>query len=136
VSNSKLFLDFPRQTRVLLSIKPQFASAILRGEKKYEFRRSIFSRQVDVVLVYATKPVQQVICEFDVVSIICEPLPALWRRTRRRAGIDEASFYGYFDGLDTGYAIVIGEVRSYDEPFSPVEKLGLRPPQSFIYLDS
>jgi predicted transcriptional regulator len=60
----------------------------------------------------------------------------LWRRTREYAGIDEALFYRYFDGLDYGHAIAIGEVRTYDAPFCPIEQLGLRPPQSFVYLDA
>jgi predicted transcriptional regulator len=84
---------------------------------------------------YVTAPVQRVVAEFDVVSIISEPLPRLWCCTREYAGIDEALFYRYFDGLHRGHAIAIGEVRVYDSPFSPVKQLGLKPPQSFVYLD-
>jgi len=127
--------DFRKQTCVLLSIRPPFAAAILQGEKKYEFRRTIFSRRVDVVLMYVTAPVQRVVAEFDVVSVISELLSRLWRRTSEYAGIDEALFYRYFDGLYRGHAIAIGEVRVYASPFCPVEQLGLRPPQSFVYLD-
>jgi predicted transcriptional regulator len=85
---------------------------------------------------YVTAPVQRVVAEFDVVSIISEPLQKLWRRTREYAGIDETLFYRYFDGLHRGHAIAIGELRVYGSPFCPVEQLGLRPPQSFIYLDA
>ena len=128
--------DCRNQTYALLSIKPQFAASILRGEKRYEFRRSVFSRQVDVVVVYATAPVQRVVVEFDVLSVITAPLTTLWERTHECAGIDEAVFYGYFEGLERGHAIAIGEVRVYDPPFCIVEELGLKPPQSFLYLDS
>lgn len=127
--------DSQKQTHVLLSIRPPFAEAILRGAKRYEFRRTIFSRRVDVVLMYVTAPVQKVVAEFDVVSVISEPLPRLWSRTRKYAGINEALFYRYFSGLQRGHAIAIGEVRLYISPFCPVEQLGLRPPQSFVYLD-
>lgn len=125
-----------KQTRALLSIRPRFADAILRGEKRYEFRRSVFSRQVDVVLVYVTAPVRLVVAEFDILSVITEPLEALWDRTHKYAGISETAFYNYFEGLDQGHAISIGEVRTYDPPFCLVERLGLKPPQSFLYLDS
>jgi predicted transcriptional regulator len=129
------FSDSPRQTRILLSIKPQYAAAILRGVKKYEFRRTIFSRRVDVVLLYVSTPVQRVVAEFDVLSVISKPLPMLWKKTGRYAGIDKASFFNYFKGHHIGHAIKIGEVRQYNEPFCPVKELGLMPPQSFSYLE-
>lgn len=134
MSNSRLFSDCQRVTRALLSIKPLFAAAILRGEKRYEYRRSIFSRQVDIVLVYVSSPVRRVVAEFDITAIITKTLPQLWQQTRKFAGIDESLFYKYFQGVEYGHAIAIGNVRLYDNPFCPVEAFGLRPPQSFIYL--
>ena len=125
---------FRNQTRALLSIRHPFATAILRGEKRYEFRRCIFSRHVDVVLVYVTKPVHQVVGEFDVLSIITASPGNLWRRTREYAGIDKAYFDQYFQGLERAHAIAIGDVRPYDVPFCPTERLGLRPPQCFAYV--
>jgi predicted transcriptional regulator len=118
-----------------LSIKPKFAYAILRGEKKYEFRRNIFARPVDVVLLYASVPVGRVVAEFDVRSIISQPLQTLWNRTKQFAGIGEDYFFRYFQGREYGHAIEIGEVRPYKNPFCPIERLGIRPPQSFSYID-
>jgi predicted transcriptional regulator len=74
------------------------------------------------------------VAEFDVLSVISEPLPTLWKKTGRYAGIDKTSFLNYFKGHDIGHAIKIGDVRKYNEPFCPVKELGLRPPQSFSYL--
>jgi len=136
VSNLRQYLNSQRQTRVLLSIKPQYAEAIMLGEKRFEFRRNIFSRQVDIITIYVTAPISKVVAEFDVLSIITESLPSLWQRTRKFAGINEAVFYQYFHGLNCGNAISIGEVRKYDAPFCPLERLKLRPPQSFAYIDS
>ena len=135
MSDSIKSSNFPNQTRILLSIKPQFAFAILHGQKKFEFRRNIFARQVDVILIYATAPIQRVVGEFDVSSIISEPVPVLWKRTREYAGIDETLFFEYFQGCNIGHAIEIGEVRAYSAPFCPVERFGLKPPQSFTYLN-
>lgn len=134
MTSLKPFLGSPSQSRVLLSIKPRYATAILRGTKKYEFRRTIFSRQVDVVLLYVSAPVRRVVAEFDVLSVISGPLSTLWRKTGRYAGIDKVSFFNYFEGLDKGHAIKIGEVRQYNEPFCPFKELGIMPPQSFSYL--
>lgn len=87
------------------------------------------------MVVYATAPVKQVVGEFDVRSIIGESLSSLWEQTKWFAGIEEDFFFSYFEGREHGYAIEVGEVRTYQSPFCPVEHFGVRPPQSFVYLD-
>jgi len=134
VHSSKRFSGSRRPIRALLSIRPEFVAAILRGEKRYEFRRRIFKRRIDVVVVYATMPVRRVVAEFTVTSVICDSPHALWRLTRKVAGIERQRFFDYFQGKKLGYAIEIGRVRQYRSPFCPVAQLGLRPPQSFVYL--
>jgi predicted transcriptional regulator len=119
-----------------LSIRPNFVESIIQGKKKFEFRRSIFTRPVDIVVVYATAPVRRVVAEFDVCSVISESLSLLWKRTHHFAGIDSEFFWNYFEGKDYGYAIEIGEVRTYKTPFCPIEELGVFPPQSFVYLEA
>jgi predicted transcriptional regulator len=122
------------QTRALLSIKPQYAEAIFRGEKRFEFRRSIFRREVGVVVVYSTSPTCQVIGEFDVHGIISDPVGALWSKTRHYAGIDRDRFFDYFRGRSVGHAIAIGRVRKYRMPLDLDLAFGVRAPQSFVYL--
>ena len=134
MSNSIPYSDCPKPTRALLSIKPEYSSAIFRGDKKFEFRRRSFSRHVDVVVVYVTAPVRRVVGEFDVCSIINESVSSLWERTKRFAGVDEAFFFRYFEGRECGFAIEVGEVRPYHSHFCPIERFGVRPPQSFVYL--
>ena len=134
MSSLKRSCASPEPTRALLSIKPRFVDAILAGVKRFEFRRSIFSRPVDVVVIYATDPVQRIIAEFDVKGIMEASPDLLWKRTKEFAGIDQDGFYEYFNGKNKGYAIEVGEVRVYDTPLHPVRDLGVRPPQSFLYL--
>lgn len=136
MSNLRPLSDCRKPTRALLSIRPEFATAILSGNKGFEFRRSVFTRPVKTVLLYVTVPVHQVVAEFDVRSVITEPVNTLWNETSCLAGIDEQTFFKYFDGKEFGHAIEIGELRPYTTPFCPVEVLGIRPPQSFAYLDS
>ena len=133
-SNSTLSSGSRKRTRALLSIRPPFASAILRGDKRFEFRRSIFSSDVDIVVVYSTIPVGRVVAEFDVTRVLAASPDELWRSTQRYAGITRDEFRQYFRGKTLGYAIEIGEVRRYRRPFCPVQSLGVRPPQSFRYL--
>lgn len=116
MTNSTPSSGSPAPTRALLSIKPQFAEAIFRGEKRFEFRRATFKRPVSSAVVYASSPVQRVIGEFDVVGVIVAPLETLWRKTRQFAGIEKRFFMSYFSGCELGYAIQIGGVRPYQEP--------------------
>jgi len=122
-------------TSILLSIRPEYVDSILEGSKRFEFRRRRPIRDVDTVIVYATEPVGRVVAQFSVKDIVHLPLAELWRKTRRYAGISEATFIQYFDGLDSGYAYTIDEVTVYDTAFDIAKLNVATPPQSFCYLD-
>ena len=117
-----------------MSIRPPYAEAIFRGEKRFEFRRAIFRRAVDVVVVYITSPTCLVVGEFDVADIISDSVEDLWSRTSRHAGIDRDLFFNYFKGRDVGHAIAIGDVRKYKKPLELAGTFGIRAPQSFVYV--
>lgn len=134
MSNLQPNSDGANPVRALLSIRPKYAAAILNGNKKYELRRTRFSRHVDIVVIYVTAPVQKVVGEFDVIAILSGPVKSLWEKTQQYADTDEDAFFSYFKGLQNGYAIQIGEVRRYEEPFCPIKQFGIKPPQSFVYL--
>jgi predicted transcriptional regulator len=118
----------------LLSIRPPYAEAIFRGEKRFEFRRAIFRRSVDVVVVYITSPTCLVVGEFDVAEVISDSVEDLWSRTRLHAGIDRGAFLDYFKGRSVAHAIVIGSVRKYRKPLELAGAFGIRAPQSFVYV--
>src|SRR6266699_800415 len=96
-----------KRTCALLSIRPRYAAAILQGEKRFEFRRAIFRKAVDVVVVYITSPTCLVVGEFDVADVITDSVEDLWKRTSRHAGIDKKGFLSYFRGCEVGHAIAI-----------------------------
>jgi len=121
--------------KVLLSIKPEFAEKIFNGTKKYEFRRSVFKNQnIKTVIVYASSPVQRVIGEFEIDSIINEDLNLLWDRTKEYSGITEDFFFEYFVNKEKGYAIKIKQAKRYHRPLSLKDDFNATPPQSFMYL--
>jgi predicted transcriptional regulator len=117
-----------------LSIRAPYAEAIFRGEKRFEFRRAIFRKTVDVVVVYTTSPTSLVVGEFDVTEIISESIEELWSRTSQYAGIDQELFFNYFKGRGIGHAIAIGKVRKYKKPLELSGAFGIRAPQSFVYI--
>lgn len=122
--------------RVLISIKPEFASKIFDGTKKYEFRRSIFKNaDIKSVVVYASSPTQKVIGEFEIERIINTDVEALWKETKEHSGITKEYFMKYFVGKEEGFAIKIKDVKRYVEPLCIKDDFQATPPQSFMYIE-
>jgi len=122
--------------RVLLSIKPEFAEMIFAGTKKFEFRRSVFKNsEVRTVVVYASSPVQKVIGEFEIETIIEDEPEALWQQTSKYAGISKDFFLSYFSNKASGYAIQIKKTTRYEKALCLRTDFNATPPQSFMYLD-
>jgi predicted transcriptional regulator len=119
---------------VLLSIKPEFASAIFTGVKRYEYRRSIFKRSVKRIVVYASAPISKVIGEFEVGELLCHDVEELWRRTGEHGGVSRDVFTAYFKGKQRGYAIEVRNPSVYERPHCPRVAYGKLPPQSFAYI--
>ena len=122
--------------KVLLSIKPEYADKILSGEKRFEFRKSIFKRQgVQTVIIYATMPIGKVIGEFDIKHILSDEPESIWMKTCELSGITKSFFDSYFHERTKAYAIEVNSVKKYDKPLSLSDiKIGLKAPQSFTYI--
>ncbi|UTS88161.1 ASCH domain-containing protein [Rhizobium anhuiense] len=123
--------------KVLLSIKPEFAEKIFEGTKRYEFRKSMFrDKAVRTVVVYVTRPVGQIIGEFDIDEILCEQPERLWQLTKSHSGITREFFDSYFSGRSTSFALVVGATRRYHPPIDPAVFFdNFTPPQSYMYVD-
>lgn len=122
--------------KILLSIKPEFAESILNGDKKFEFRKTIFrNKEVRAVIIYATMPVGKVIGEFEIEKVLSSQPDELWNMTKKYAGITRDFFDEYFSERDKGFAIEVKNPLRYDTPI-PLNELipGAVPPQSFRYI--
>ena len=123
--------------KILLSIKPEYVEKIFKGEKRYEYRKSIFkNKDVESIIVYATKPVGKVIGEFTFDEIIEDTPNDLWNRTRKYSGIKKKDYTQYFKKRKKGFAICINGIVKYEHPLelsevSPEIKVA---PQSFRYV--
>jgi len=120
---------------VILSIKPEFANKIFEGDKKFEFRRSIFkNRQVSKIIVYASSPISKIIGEFEIGKILFKDIHSLWQETKEYSGISEDYFYEYFIGRESGFALEVKKVKRYKNELCIKETFGITPPQSFAYV--
>jgi len=119
----------------LLSIKPAYAEAILAGRKTIEFRRSRIAADIDIVLVYATQPVGQVVGWFQVASVIESTPGKLWRDYSDQGGIDRHAYLDYFSDTRKAFGILVRSATRLKVP-ARLDQIGLgvRPPQSFKYL--
>ena len=122
--------------KVLLSIKPEYANKIFSGEKKFEYRKSIFKREIKFIVVYVTKPVGMIIGEFEIDKIISDTPKQIWDLTKEHSGIEEEKFKNYFLNKETGFAIKVKKAKLYKhsktlKEYNPKIKV---PPQSFCYI--
>lgn len=122
--------------KVLLSIKPQFVDEIFKGNKKFEYRKSIFKNpNVESIVIYATMPVGKIVGEFDIEEILEEHPKTLWEKTKKYSGISEDFYDSYFRGRDKAYAIKIKSLNIYEQPKCPHEVYeNFTAPQSFKYV--
>lgn len=122
--------------KVLLSIKPEFVEKIFSGEKKYEYRRTIFKKDVESIIVYSTKPEGKIVGELLIERIINDSPESIWLSTQKHAGISHNFFQDYFGDKKEGYAIKIAKAIQYDEPLDPTQhNKNFRAPQSFCYVE-
>lgn len=122
--------------KVLLSIKPEFVKEIFEGRKKFEYRKSVFTKDVTSVIVYSTKPEGLIVGEFEVKKVLYESLDKLWSDTCEYSGITKDFFDQYFSGRSKGYALQINNPKRYKNPVNPFELFNsFVAPQSFKYVE-
>lgn len=121
---------------VLLSMKPKYVEKVLSGEKKYEFRKRIWKKEVDRVFIYSTSPVKRIVASFKPGEIVEGPPEELWNQFSITSGINKDDFFDYFRFKDKGFAIKIKELEIFDEPVDPYSAIkGFRASVGFRYID-
>ncbi len=118
----------------ILSIKPQFVEEIIAGNKRFEFRKSIFKQSVEKVYVYASAPISRIIGEFQPVSVVTGAPRDVWKETQEYSGITKSFFDEYYKGRDTAYAIEIQDFVKYERQVKL--PIGMHAPQSYCYVES
>src|SRR5687768_13507737 len=99
---------------VLVSIHPDYALKILRGEKTVELRRRFpeVGAAGGMVLIYSTSPVCAVVGFARIKHVVKLPLAKIWKEYGAAASISKTDFCNYFSGVKEGFAILFGDVSS------------------------
>ena len=123
---------------LLLSLKPQYAELIFRGEKTAELRRRIAP---DIenrdVYVYVSSPVRELRGGFRVEHVWDGTPEHVWNGARRHVGMDRRDYDAYYAGSRVAYALKIADVWECRRPVS-LSRLrtqfpGFVAPQSWRY---
>ncbi|WP_175506743.1 ASCH domain-containing protein [Bosea sp. CRIB-10] len=120
-------------SEAIISIRPNFAEAILSGGKTVELRRRVPPIGVGTRLwIYATKPTGAVVGSAIVKKIVRGLPDHVWEKCGDQAGVDRETFDIYFAGAELAIGLVLTDVRR-GRPVS-IEKLrsirtGFHPPQ-------
>lgn len=124
---------------LLLSIKQVHAEQIFSGNKKFEMRRIRPALKAgDTVIIYVPSPERAVLGWFTVEGIV-EGRPAtVWKKVRKSSGLKYSEYTEYYQNAEFAFAIQIGDVKSYAQPWSlpHLREIvpGFRPPQAYHYL--
>jgi len=121
---------------ILMSIKPEYAEAIMSGRKTVEFRRRPLPTNIDLVLVYATAPVKGIVGSFYFEKQFEAAPHSLWAVYGDLGACTKEDFDRYFKGCETGTAIVITDAYRLSEPLNPRAVMGRKwvAPQSWYYI--
>lgn len=122
---------------VILSIRPNFCKMIFSDQKKYEYRKRVFTRSdVDKVYIYATKPICRIVGYFTIAAMIEDSPNNMWKMTHEGSGITKEYFDAYCSGCDMTHAIKIDEVIKFDTPIDPKKVIkNFIAPQNYRYVD-
>ncbi len=122
---------------ILISIHPEYANAIFKGEKKIEFRKLNIPRNIDHVVLYVTSPEQKIVGYFSIKKIIQDKPSELWRKFSHVSGTTKEFFNKYYKDQEAGIGLLVKEVNILKNPCKLEQAgSGKRPPQSFSYIDS
>ncbi|HMW19841.1 MAG TPA: helix-turn-helix domain-containing protein [Nitrosomonas sp.] len=130
---------FRPQRDVVLSIKPQYSSKILKGTKTIELRRRfpIDVPQGTLAFIYSTTPEKALIGYTEIVSVTKESVSNIWRSHKIEACISKRDFESYFSGQDFGFALRFRSAKPFKQAIDLTElreRFGFEPPQSFLYV--
>jgi predicted transcriptional regulator/DNA-binding XRE family transcriptional regulator len=130
--------EFRHQRDVVLSIRPQYSSKIMTGQKTVELRRRfpVAAPKGTIAYIYSTSPERAMVGVAEISAVKKLAVDDIWRSYSNVAFIERPDFDKYFDGLEYGMALEFTNVRPFDKPMSLTDlrkRFGFEPPQSFLY---
>ena len=123
-------------SNAILSLLPVYAEAIINGTKTIEFRRKIFSRDIQKIYIYSSAPTKMILGYFTIKEVIAATPENLWERFSTIGGIEKKAFFEYFNETEKGFGIVIDQVIEFENSIDPIDFIkDFHGRGTYIYLD-
>jgi predicted transcriptional regulator len=124
---------------ILISIQPEYADQIMDGCKTVELRRRFVESvgQDARLFIYSSNPVGAIIGCAKVDKVVRLPIKQIWKKFHKQACIEKDEFEKYFDGVEFGFVVSLGDVTPLTELLirkDILDRWGIRAPQSYMYL--
>jgi predicted transcriptional regulator/N-acetylglutamate synthase-like GNAT family acetyltransferase len=122
---------------LLMSIKPRFADAILKGRKVVEIRKTFSQRWINErVSLYASRPEQSLVGEARITDVKQGTPEEVWFTYGSQTGCTRQEFDCYSRGARNLFAICLSDVHPYEIPLplSAIRAVAgkqFTPPQSY-----
>lgn len=127
---------------LIISVKPEYAIKILKGEKTIELRKCAPKRvgKDGFILIYVTAPIKEIWGIYKIEKIIKENPNTLWESFGEKTGITKEEFNEYYKENERAFGIQIQEVKSLFRHSIKLDNLknlipGFMPPQTYSYID-
>lgn len=120
---------------ILLPIRKEYSDKIFSGIKKYEFRKSLFSENIEKILVYESRGSGTIVGELMIAGVISGSPDSVWEKTKGYSGINRDDYVKYFKGKHTAYAYVIADCHRYDKSKFIADYNLSRAPQNFVWIE-
>lgn len=120
--------------KILISINPEHVQNIIKGIKKYEYRKIAAKHDISSIIIYETTPVKRIVAEAEIIDVLVYSPEKLWKLTKEESGISKEFFDEYFKGKEIAYAYKLGKIKVYDEPKTLLDYGIKAAPQSFVYI--
>ena len=105
-------------TKMILPIYPEYIDLIIKGKKKYEFRKFTCRKEVKTILLYATHPIKAIVGEAKILDIIKNTPENVWKITKKFAGMSKEDFDVYYHDKNVAIAYELGNIKIYKTPKS------------------
>ncbi len=56
--------------KILISVNPEHVDNIIKGIKKYEYRRHVAKKDISSIIIYETTPIKRVVAEAEIEAIL------------------------------------------------------------------
>ncbi len=127
---------------LLISVKKEYATKILKGEKTIELRKCAPKRvgKDGHILIYVTAPTKELWGVYKIENIIKETPSTLWKNFGEQIGITKQEFDDYYKENKKAFGIQLLKIKILTEHSIKLDNLknvipNFMPPQTYSYVD-